>query len=471
MSLEYNHDAGIQSKSLLSAKSIRCPAGAEIYGLQPVPKPLRQGGIWPLFNIFSNLFINPGTLITSGMMIMAGLSFQTTVLLQVFSVMLGMIPFLLFARAGVRYGIPGQVLCRAVFGVRGSQWLTSMLRLLCSIYWFAFQTAAGALAIEAILRNCFQLFLPLWVISLNFALFQGVVAIVGYSWLKGVSLVSFPLKVLCFSALLVFLYRYGGDEASVSVVLAWPGYHWHWPLIATWLNTIVSTCFTCVTDASDFSRYTRSEKSLWIGTLSGSLVGIVIGALFGAYAVVAGGAVSINPFETITQLQPGGLVILLIMLVIFLDNWTINVINLYTGGLSLCNSVEWLGRFWATVIVVLAASVLACFPFLINKYSDVMGCIGAFFAPITGVMLVWYYYEFSKLDLAALYQKNGAYWYRKGFNVFACLLAPAGLLFSFFLPVTVLPALLIMFLASLIYWLYARREFQGHSEERYLNQN
>ena len=100
-----------------------------------------------------------------------------------------------------------------------------------------------------------------------------------------------------------------------------------------------------------------------------------------------------------------------------------------------------------------------------------MSAIGAFFAPITGVMLVWYYYEFSRLDLAALYQKNGAYWYRKGFNVFAYLLAPAGLLFSFCLPVTVLPALLIMFLASLIYWLYARREFQAHSDERYLNQN
>ncbi len=461
------------TKSLLvcDSKQLRCPAGVESFGLQPVPVQLRQGGIWPLFNIFSNLFINPGTLITSGMMVMAGLSFQATVLLQVFSVMLGMIPFLLFARAGVLYGIPGQVLCRAVFGLRGSQWLTSILRLLCSIYWFAFQTAAGSLAIEAILRNCFQLFLPLWVISLSFALFQGVIAIVGYSWLKGISVFSFPLKLVCFLTLIVFLHSHGGDKASFNAVLQWPGYHWHWPLIATWLNTIVSTCFTCVTDASDFSRYTRSERSLWVGALTGSLVGIIIGALFGAYAVVAGGAVSINPFETIAQLQPGGLVLLLIVLVIFLDNWTINVINLYTGGLSLCNSVEWLGRFWATVIVVLAASVLTCFPFLINKYSEVMGGIGAFFAPITGVMLVWHYYEFSRLDLAALYLKNGTYWYRSGFNWVACLLAPAGLLLSFFLPVTVLPALLIMFFSSLIYWLSARTGFHQNSGERYLSQN
>lgn len=183
-----------EPKALYATKAhLPQPAGTEFYGLEPVPVNLRIGGVWPLFNIFSNLFINPGTLITSGMMIMSGLSFQTTVLLQVIAVMLGMIPFLLFARAGVRYGILGQILCRAVFGVRGSQWLTSVLRLLCSIYWFAFQTAAGSLAIESILRNCFQLFLPLWVISLNFALFQGVVAIVGYSWLKGISVLSFPI--------------------------------------------------------------------------------------------------------------------------------------------------------------------------------------------------------------------------------------------------------------------------------------
>ena len=447
-------DANIkaETRALYSARTrLPQPAGTEFYGLEPVPVNLRVGGVWPLFNIFSNLFINPGTLITSGMMIMAGLSFQATVLLQVVSVMLGMIPFLLFARAGVRYGIPGQVLCRAVFGIRGSKWLTSLLRLFCSIYWFAFQTAAGSLAIEAILRNCFQLYLSLWVISLNFALFQGVVAIVGYSWLKGVSTLAFPLKLACFSVLTVYLYLYGGEDASMEVVLQWPGYHWHWPLIATWLNTIVSTCFTCVTDASDFTRYTRSEKSLWVGTLTGSLVGIIIGAAFGAYAVVAGKAMSINPFETVTQLQPGGLIILLIMLVIFLDNWTINVINLYTGGLSLCNSVEWLGRFWATAMVVLAASALSCFPFLINRYTDVMAHIGAFFSPITAVMLVWYFYGFSRLNVTALYQKSGDYWYRSGFNLFACFLAPLGLVVKLWLPVTVLPSILILFIVMMIY--------------------
>ncbi len=217
--------------------SVSQPRICEQYGLQPVPHRHQVGGAWPLFNIYSNLFINPGTLITSGMMVTGGLSFISTVAIQVVSVLIGMIPFLLFSQAGVRYGIPGQVLCRAVFGVRGARWITSLLRLLCSIYWFAFQTAAGSLAIEAILRNCFQLHVPLWLISLVFAFFQGGVAIVGYHYLKWLSVFSFPAKLLLFITLILFLLNAGGSDAAPEVVIFREGLHWPWALAALWFNT------------------------------------------------------------------------------------------------------------------------------------------------------------------------------------------------------------------------------------------
>ncbi|KEI72170.1 purine-cytosine permease family protein [Endozoicomonas elysicola] len=436
--------------------SVVQPKLCEQYGLQPVPHSQQTGGAWPLFNIYSNLFINPGTLITSGMMVTAGLSFVSAVSIQLVSVLIGMIPFLLFSQAGVRYGIPGQVLCRAVFGIRGARWITSILRLLCSIYWFAFQTAAGALAIEAILRNCFQLHIPLWGISLVFALFQGVVAIVGYHYLKWLSVFSFPAKLILFITLMLFLLDAGGSDAAPETVMLMEGLHWSWPLAALWFNTIVSTSFTCVTDASDFTRYTRSGNALLIGTISGSLVGTLLAASFGAYAVIAGGADNINPFETITQLQPNVLIILLVALVIFLDNWTINVINLYTGGLSLCNAFDKIGRFRATVIVTLVAGLLSCFPDIISGYVHYMGTLGTLFAPITGTMLVWYFYQFKCVDVPALYQSDGIYWYFQGFNIFACLLVPAAFLTGLFIPEYWMPAVFLMFATAFLYWLLVR---------------
>ena len=436
--------------------SVSQPRICEQYGLQPVPHRHQVGGAWPLFNIYSNLFINPGTLITSGMMVTGGLSFISTVAIQVVSVLIGMIPFLLFSQAGVRYGIPGQVLCRAVFGVRGARWITSLLRLLCSIYWFAFQTAAGSLAIEAILRNCFQLHVPLWLISLVFAFFQGGVAIVGYHYLKWLSVFSFPAKLLLFITLILFLLNAGGSDAAPEVVIFREGLHWSWALAALWFNTIVSTSFTCVTDASDFTRYTRSERSLLIGTISGSLVGTLVAASFGAYAVIAGGAGNINPFETITQLQPNVLIIFMVALVIFLDNWTINVINLYTGGLSLCNAFEKIGRFRATIVVTLLAGLLSCFPEVISGYVHHMGAIGTLFAPITGTMLVWYCYQFKSLDVSYLYENDGTYWYYQGFNVFACLLVPLAFFAGFWIPEFCMPAVLLLFFTAFLYWLFIR---------------
>ncbi len=345
-------------------------------------------------------------------------------------------------------------MCRAVFGIQGSRWITSILRLLCSIYWFAFQTAAGALAIEAILRNCFGINVPLWGLSLTFAIFQGAVAIVGYSYLKWLSVYAFPIKLIIFLVLSIFILSHGGQSASPDTVLGWPGIHWSWPLIATWFNTIICSCFSIVTDASDFSRYTRSKRALWLGTLTGCFTGITIGSIFSAYAVIAGGGTNINPFETITQLQPEPFIILLVALVIFLDNWTINVINLYTGGLSLCNTWEKLGRVWATLFVTLMATTLSCFPEIINSYINIMGTIGAVFAPITGVMLVWFFHQFKQIQLSDLYKKGGRYWYNSGFNWFPCMLVPAGFILQPFLPITALPAILIMSGAVFAYNIY-----------------
>ncbi|WP_281646705.1 hypothetical protein [Parendozoicomonas sp. Alg238-R29] len=47
---------------------------AERQALTPVPSSLRKGRFWPLFAVFCNSMINPATLVTSGLMLNAGLS-------------------------------------------------------------------------------------------------------------------------------------------------------------------------------------------------------------------------------------------------------------------------------------------------------------------------------------------------------------------------------------------------------------
>src|SRR6187401_3540788 len=61
-----------------------------------------------------------------------------------------LIPMILNAHAGTRYGVSFPVLCRASFGVRGAN-VPAILRALVACGWFGIQTWIGGLALDALL--------------------------------------------------------------------------------------------------------------------------------------------------------------------------------------------------------------------------------------------------------------------------------------------------------------------------------
>lgn len=393
---------------------------AERQGLIPVSPSLRTGRFWPLFAVFCNSMMNPATLVTSGLMLSAGLSVTATVLVQVFAVTLGMLPFLVLSRIGLEEGIPGQVFCRAVFGIRGSRWITSMLRAICSVYWYAFQTIAAMMAIDAILTS-YGWNISLSLLATGFAALQGSIALLGYGGLSRLSEFTLPIKTGAFLILGSWLYQAGGEASSASTVFSFQADSWTWPVLLVWVNGIAASMLALMTDAADFSRYTRNAWYLEVGVFSGVIAGTAIGALFGAWCVATVGANTINPFDAIIQFQPGMFVMALIAVVTVLDAWTINVINLYTGGFSLANSFELLGRQKATGVIVLAAAVLSFFPEIVHRYVDILSMGGALFGPVCGMLLGWFVLYRASLRVDELYRPDGQYWYWKGWNVKACV--------------------------------------------------
>ncbi len=61
----------------------RQPAGVEQFGIEPVPTDRRTVGWFDLFSIMFNFLINPGTLLTGGLAVAAGLPFVAAVAAQV----------------------------------------------------------------------------------------------------------------------------------------------------------------------------------------------------------------------------------------------------------------------------------------------------------------------------------------------------------------------------------------------------
>src|SRR5689334_23429094 len=82
-----------------------------------------------------------------------------------------LVPMILNAHAGTKYGVSFPVLCRASFGVRGAN-IPAMLRAMVACGWFGIQTWIGALALNALLVAA----LPAWAnlgigIWISFAIF------------------------------------------------------------------------------------------------------------------------------------------------------------------------------------------------------------------------------------------------------------------------------------------------------------
>lgn len=194
------------------------------------------------------------------------------------------VPYLVVATIGVDYGLPGQVSTRMTYGLIGARWIAPLLRTAVSIFQFAFQTLAGALAIVAVLDAWLGFSLPLVLVSLVFAALQVLVATLGFGPLKHLSRVALPLKVVVLGYALYLLMTHDAPNFSPGEVFSYSGsIGFAWAGIALWATAVSAAWLTMITDAADFSRYSSTRADMWIGTMGAALLGALLSASLGAY--------------------------------------------------------------------------------------------------------------------------------------------------------------------------------------------
>ncbi|MFE5706798.1 purine-cytosine permease family protein [Rhodococcus koreensis] len=429
------------------------PRAVEQHGVEPVPESERTVGAADLFQILINVMINPALILIGGFGVVAGLSFWAAIAAEVLGVFIAFTTYTIMATVGVDYGIPGIVSTRAFVGIAASRWVVSTIRAVSSAFWFAFQTIAASMGIVAVLKQLFHVNTSLILVSVLFAILQAIVALFGYDSLKWLSKSVFPVKVLVLGYLMYVMMTHHAPDRGVADVFAWNGTEgWNWPVFSIWVGATVAAWFTQVTDAADYCRYCSSRRSMWTATMSAALVGIFCAAFFGAYAAAASGATQANPFVYIPDLGIGSTTLILVLIVLVLDNWTINVLNIYTGGLALANLTVKLGRFWSTLTVAIVGTVLSVLPALVDDFSEVMDTIGSIYAPIVGVIVADYIWVKKwHIDIPALYEPHGPYQYYRGFNLIASAWVIIGLIIYFPLPATVLPTVVVAVVAGVGY--------------------
>ncbi len=220
------------------------------------------------------------------------------------------------------------------------------------------------------------------------------------------------------------------------------------------MNVVAAGSLTMVTDSADFCRYTKSRADMWLGTLIGKVGGGCFAALLGAYGAAATLGKTANVFEIVAGLSTGWFGLLLFLIVIALDNWTINVLNLYTGGLSLSNMFERLGRFWTTVIISILGIALSATPSVVQGYTTYVGMLGNVFSPIAGVLIADYIFvKRGHIDLVGLFEPDGPYWYWRGVNPIAVIWTALGFLaYLFVIPAEWIRVLVTVIVTGAGYW-------------------
>lgn len=434
-------------------------ARVEGYGVEPVPAELRTGTWRDLFAINLAFFLNPLMYVVGALAVSSGgLPLWWAVLCLVLAQVVSFALLTVAARPGVVHGIPGQVFTRSVLGYWGARSASSVYRAIAAIYWFASQALAGSLGIQALVEGIFGWHLRLVPIALVFAALQGVLAVLGFDVMRWVVKVILPLAVMFVAVILVLYFTTSDPQYQPSRVFHSPEQHLTWLGFATWLTVMTGSSLTTVTAMADFCRYTRSSRDMKIGFWSSGLIAGFLTTFIGGYAAAASGKG--NPFVAGGDLTGSKAVLVLLLVSVVVQMTAVNIMNLYSAGLALVNSVPRVGRGWTTAFAAAVGFGLSALPEFVTQAEKWITHLGNVAGPLTGVMLVDYLvFQRGRLDVDDLYEPEGRYRYLGGFNVSAFAAIAVAVPVYYAVPGTWLKCAWGVGVGAVAYWVL--RELQG----------
>jgi NCS1 family nucleobase:cation symporter-1 len=368
----------------------------------------------------------------------------------VFTIFLGnvivLIPMVLNAHAGTKYGIPFPVYCRASFGTRGAN-IPALLRAFVACGWFGIQTWIGGEAIYKIalvLMNKTSMGDPLPIIGINlaqlgcFLLFWAInvaVIIAGINSIRILLNIKAPLLILLGLALLYWAYEQAGgfgpmltQPSAFAAGGAKAGQFWSF--LPGALTGMVGFWATLSLNIPDFSRYARTQRDQVIGQALGlpttmalySFIGV---AVTSATIVIYGHAIW-DPVDVLMRMhsKPALIISMLAICIATLaTNIAANVVSPANDFAHL--SPRLISFRTGGIITALLGIVMMPWKLIESSHGYIFHWLVAYSAllgAVGGVLICDYWLlRRARLRLTQLFQADGAYTYDRGFNWCAVL--------------------------------------------------
>ena len=398
--------------------------------LAPTPPERRT---WSTYNIAA-LWIGMSVVITtytlaSGIM-QQGMNWWQAMLTILLGNCIVLVPMILNAHAGTKYGVSFPVLCRASFGVRGAN-VPAILRAIVACGWFGIQTWIGGLALDAMMRAAW----PGWAnlpapTALAFTIFWVIQVCIILRGTEGIRILeswSAPLLLGGGAALLWWAIEAGGGLTRILSESArlQQGQRPFRDLFPAALTANVGYWATLSLNIPDFTRYARSQRSQALGQALGLPTTMTAFAFIGvavtSATVVVFGETIWDPVVLITRIGNAGVVIVAAIVVLaaqLTTNMAANVVAPANDFASLApRRISYVtGGLITAVLGILmmpwklyADAAAYIFTWLIG-YSSLMGAIG-------GVLIADYWLlRGRELSLADLFDPRGQYSYSNGIN-------------------------------------------------------
>ena len=341
-----------------------------------------------------------------------------------------LVPMILNAHAGTKYGVSFPVLCRASFGVRGAN-VPAVLRALVACGWFGIQTWIGGLALDTLLRAAWPGWAgvpgQVWIAFGIFWLVQVAIIVRGLEGIKKLEGWSAPL-LLAGGALLLgwAIVRGGGLGHILSESTRLQTNHVpFWQIFPAALTANVGYWATLSLNIPDFTRYARSQRSQALGQALGLPATMTAFAFIGvavtsATVVIFGEAIW-DPVALIARIGNAPVIIfgaLVILLAQLTTNMAANVVSPANDFSSLApRRISYVtgGLITAAIGILMmpwklyADASAYIFTWLLG-YSSLMGAIG-------GVLIADYWLlRRRQLSLQDLFAPDGRYAYTNGVN-------------------------------------------------------
>jgi NCS1 family nucleobase:cation symporter-1 len=407
--------------------------------LAPTTPEQRTWGVYNYIALWFSMSMEVTTYMLASSLIAGGMNWKQAIGTILLGNLIVLIPMILNAHAGAKYGIPFPVFVRASFGVRGAQ-VPAMLRALVACGWFGIQSWIGGQSIAAMVNVLWPatLTMPwvLWACFLGFWLLNMIVVWRGVESIRHLQSFSAPLLLVMSLGLLFWMVHKAG---GLGPMLSAPSQfhtsgtflHFFFPS----LTAMVGYWATLSLNIPDFTRYAKNQDSQIVGQAFGLPVAMTLYSFIGIAVTSASTVVFGEPIWSPIVLlgrfhQP--LVALLALVGILIATLNVNIgANVVSPSNDFSNLAPRLISF-RTGGLITGFLGLAMMPWKLMATfgSYIFGWLVGYsglLGPVAGIMVADYFFiRGTRLDTESLYRRDGPYEYRKGINPCALIALVTG---------------------------------------------